>query len=208
MAVFGRNGSGKTVFLKWLLSRASIEDLPWIVIDHKHDDNLIKLPRIEQIDLGTLPKHPGLYYVKASFSDEEKMDNYFHRILAKGRTGVFTDEGSSVPQREPRFVGFKSLFTQGRSKLTPVLFATQRPAWINKSILSESDFFACFHLQTKDDQDRVGIFMPPQAGERLDDYHSHWYDVKQDFYTTIQPVDEDEILNVLDDRLRPKRRFL
>ena len=136
------------------------------------------------------------------------MDEYLHQILARGNMGVFTDEGSNIPQREPRFVGLKSLFAQGRSKRTPVLFATQRPSWINKSVLSEGDFYASFHLQHEDDRDRAAAFMPQDVKKRLDDYCAHWYDVKQDYYTTIRPVDENETLERLDDRLRPRGRFL
>jgi len=209
VAVFGRTGSGKTVFMTFLLSRASITERPWIIIDHKNDDYLTKLPYAEQIKLGTLPKYPGLYIVKPSFQQDEEVDAYLHSILRKGNIGVFTDEGSSIKQAEPRFTGLKSIFAQGRSKRTPILFATQRPAWINKSVLSESDYFACFHLQTQQDKDRVHDFMTILDEETpLDRFHCHWYDVKQDRYFRLSPVNEQETLQVLEDRLKPDRCFL
>lgn len=208
LAVFGRTGSGKTRFLVWNLSMSSITELPWIIIDHKDDGYLKKLPRVEQISLKELPKYPGVYYISAKFEDDEEVDLYLKRHLAKGNRGLFTDEGASIPQREPRFLGLKSLFAQGRSKRTPVLFATQRPAWINKSVLSESDYFALFHLHYEDDKERARTFFPQQIDERLDDYHSHWYDVKQDAYFRLGPVNEAEYLERLDDRLRPPRHFV
>lgn len=207
--VMGRTGSGKTVFLTWLLSHASIEERPWIMIDHKDDNYLAKLPRVERIKLGEIPRHPGLYHVKARFTDDEKTDTYLHNILAKGNIGIFTDEGSSIPQREPRFLGLKSIFAQGRSKRTPILFATQRPAHINKSVLSEGDFYALFHMQNEDDIDRVNKVMPRALTEKLlDEYHSHWYDVKQNASFTLGPVSEDETMQRLDERLKPRRTFL
>lgn len=207
-AVFGRTGSGKTVFLTWLLSMSSIDEQPWIILDHKDDNYLKKLPRVEQIELGELPKHPGLYRVSAKFTDDEAVDGYLHRILERGNTGIFTDEGYSIPQREPKYVGLKSVFAQGRSKRTPILFATQRPSWINMSVLSESDYFARFHLSHVDDRERAAKFMPGVPDERLDDYHAYWYDVKQDAYFHLLPVDENETMQRLDERLKPRRAFV
>ena len=207
--VFGRTGSGKTVFMTWLLSHASIDERPWIIIDHKNDGYLAKLPRVQKIRLGELPKSPGLYIVNPSYKEDEAVDNYLHAILTRGNTGVFTDEGSAIKQAEPRYVGLKALFAQGRSKRTPVLFATQRPSWINKSVLSEGDYYALFHLQNGEDRDRARSFMGDiDLEQRLDEYFCHWYDVKQNASFKIRPVNEDETFERLEDRLRPRRTFL
>jgi hypothetical protein len=206
--IMGRTGSGKTVFLVWLLSHASIDELPWIILDHKNDGYLKSLPYIEEIKLGELPKYPGLYLVRARFTDDEKMEEYLFKILERGRTGLFTDEGASLPQREPKYKGLKSLFAQGRSKRTPVLFATQRPSWINKSVMSEGDYYGCFHLQNEDDRKRARSVMPGQIDNRLDDYFAHWYDVKRDAYFRIRPVDEADAFERLSERLKPKVRLI
>lgn len=208
VAVFGRTGSGKTVFMTWLLSHASIEDRPWIVIDHKDDDYLGDIPRIEKIKLGEIPKHPGIYHVSASFNDDDKLDEYLHRILARGNIGIFSDEGNSIPQREPRYKGLKSIFAKGRSKRVPFLYATQKPAWTNRSVLSESDFFAAFHLQHADDRETAGKFIPGGVEPRLDDYHARWYDVKQDAHFVIKPVNNDETMERFEERLKPRQRLL
>ena len=207
-SVFGRTGSGKTVFMIWLLSMASIDARPWIIVDHKNDGYLAKLPRVENIKMGTLPRHPGLYRIVPKFDQPDELDKYYHRILSKGNVGIFSDEGASNPQREPRYVGLKALFAQGRSKRTPVLFGSQRPSWINMSILAESDYFAAFHLQHADDRDRVLKFMPREAEKRLDTYHSHWYDVKQDAYFQIAPVNEADALDRIERRLRPRQSLI
>lgn len=207
--VFGRNGSGKTRMLIWLLSHASIETIPWVIVDYKKDKELVSLPRVKKIKVGELPRHPGVYIMQPSLrTDIDTMDEYFHRVLEQGNVGIFTDEGKSVPQQEPRYTAFAALLAQGRSKRTPVLFATQRPAWINKSLLSEGDYYALFHLQNADDKERVHKFMPPNIETRLDDYHSHWYDVKQDKYFVLGPVSQDETLERFEERLKPRRTFL
>lgn len=208
VCVFGRTGSGKTEFMKWLLSHATIDELPWIILDHKNDGNLKNLPRIEEIKLGELPKYPGLYRVNVRFTERAEMDHYLYKILERGKTGIFTDEGSNLPQREPKETGLKAVFAQGRSKRVPILFATQRPSWINRSVMSESDFYAAFHLSTKTDRDKILEFMPESTEKRLDDYHCHWYDLKKDASFVIRPIDIDETLNRLDERLKPRQHLI
>ena len=36
-AIFGRTGTGKTVFGLWCLSQRSYDKIPWIIIDFKRD---------------------------------------------------------------------------------------------------------------------------------------------------------------------------
>lgn len=209
VSIFGRTGSGKSVFSLWLLSHASIETKPWIIIDYKQDKYLKSIPYVQTVDIGEIPKRPGVYIANASFkTDDNDVDDYLYKILAKGNIGLFCDESSNIPQREPKFRGLKAVFAQGRSKKVPVILATQRPAWINQSVLSESDYFACFHLQKADDRARAREFMPDGIEERLDDYHSYWYDVKKDRLFTLSPVNEDATFDRLSERLKPKVRLI
>lgn len=202
--VLGRTGSGKTYFLTWLLSHASIDKRPWIIIDHKDDPYLNNLPFVQPISIGTLPIDPGLYIVHPSFRDDDAVDDYLHTILDHGDIGIYTDEGGKIPQREPKYVGLKAVFAQGRSKSVPILFATQRPSWINLSVLSEGDHYAVFHLQNADDRARAGKVMPRAIVEkRLDAYHSHWYDVKRNRAFVILPVDDEETQARIAGKLEP-----
>jgi hypothetical protein len=202
--VLGRTGSGKSYFLVWLLSHADVDIKPWIIIDHKRDGYLNSLPHVQKLALGELPSEPGLYIVSPTFKEDEQVDEYLHTILEAGDIGIFTDEGNKLPQREPLYVGLKSVFAQGRSKNVPVLFATQRPSWINKSVLSEGDYYALFHLQNIEDRARAGTVMPRDVIEkRLDTYHAHWYDVKAGSSFIIRPVDNDESLARLRSKLKP-----
>jgi hypothetical protein len=50
--------------------------------------------------------------------------------------------------------------------------------------------------------------MPAEVENRLDDFHAHWYDVKRDAYFIIRPVNNDETMQRLDERLRPRQRFI
>lgn len=208
--IFGRTGSGKSVFMVWLLSHASIDERPWIILDYKQDKYLKSLPYIQKLKLGSIPSKPGLYLVSIDYlnDSDEAVDDYLFAILRKGNIGVFTDEGSNLPQREPKFRGLKAIFAQGRSKRVPFLFATQRPAWINKSVLSEADYYISFDLATDGDKARVREFMPDEASLPLETYHCHWYDIKQRAYFMVRPVNEDETFNRLSERLKPKIRLI
>lgn len=206
--VFGRTGSGKTVFLTWLLSMQRLDARPWIVLDLKRDLYLRGLPRIEPLEFGKLPRHPGLYYMPVLTTQFDDLDSFLYKILSKGNIGLFCDEGASIPQQEPSRRGLKALFSQGRSLRIPILLATQRPAWVNQSILSEGDYYAAFHLSHAPDRKRVGEFMPGYDGTRLDDYHSRWYDVKQDRSYVLGPANEAEAMERIEDALRPATKLI
>lgn len=206
--ILGRTGSGKTKFSRWLLSMSPIESMPWIVIDYKQSGDYSDIPFAQTLKKMTLPDKPGVYILNADYRDDEKMDAFLFSVLKRGNTGLLFDEGAAVPQREPRFVGLKSVLAQGRGKRVPVIFNSQRPKHINKSLLSEGDFFARFHLSYGGDADYVNEFMPPLAQTHLPDYHSHWYDIGRQNLFQIGPVDDDDTLYRFDERLRPKRRLL
>lgn len=206
--VLGRTGSGKTVFMKWLLSRQNIDTMPWIVIDHKRNKEYADIPHARSLKLGEHPREPGVYIMPADFRHDEKLDTFLHECMERGQTGLLFDEGASVPQREPRFVGLKTVLAQGRSKRVPVIFGSQRPRFINKSLLSEGDFFARLHLSYEDDKAYVNQFMPKAASGDLDEYHAHWYDVGRNRLFVLSPVSEQETNERFYDRLRPQRRLL
>ena len=207
--IMGRTGSGKSVFAVWLLSHANIDEMPWVILDYKQDAYLRSIPYHKTLELGHVPREPGIHIVNVDFkTDDEIVDDYLFSILKRGKCGLFCDEGTNIPQREPRYRGLKAIFAQGRSKRVPAILATQRPAWINQSVVSESDYYAAFHLQKADDRQRAREFMPEHVENRLDDYHSHWYDVKKDAYFHLGPVDEAETFERLSVRLKPKVRLI
>lgn len=143
-----------------------------------------------------------------SYSQDDEVNAILFAAMKRGNVGLVFDEGSSVPQREPKYIGLKTVLAQGRGKRVPVIFGSQRPKYINKSLLTEGDFFARFHLSYGQDAEYVSEFMPVAANNRLDDYHSHWYDVHQDRLFILSPVNDDETLARFDERLRPRRTLL
>lgn len=211
LAVIGKTGSGKTRFGVYALSKAPMHKIPYVIIDYKRDELISEIPYVEPLELNELPKYPGLYHLKPNAGDDVKVDHWLRSALKNGNIGVFVDEGLELPQREPRFVAFKNMLSQGRSKNVPVIICMQRPAWVNRSIFSESDFFAVFHMQADDDQATVRRFTPKdwELSKRLDDFHSRWYDVGNDTSFVMKPVPADDIiLEDFEKVLKPKRNFV
>lgn len=205
LAVVGRTGSGKTVFSTWALSLAPFDRQPYVIVDYKRDQLIGAIDRIEEISLKEIPKKPGLYRVVPLPHEETEVNEWLWKIWERGKTGLYFDEMYNVPDPQKRSA-LRAVLTQGRSKRIPVIGVSQRPAWISRFLFSEADFFACFHLNTTEDVQRIGSFMPNDVGARLPPYHAHWYDVSRDTALTLSPVpSEESILQRFDERLRQRR---
>ena len=174
--IVGMTGTGKTIFGLWCLSRRDFDRMPWIVFDFKLDENISEIPGLQEIKLGSLPKRRGLYVVRPTVEDAENgvLTDYFYDILAHGKIGIFIDETYSVPRLD---TGFRTLLTQGRSKKTPVIALTQRPAWVSPFLFSESEFISVFYLNTPADCKRIREFIPRAQPENLivENHQSYWY---------------------------------
>ena len=64
VAVIGRTGSGKTMFGAFLLSRAAFDRQPFVIVNYKRDGFLNSIPRVKDIDLKEIPRHPGVYMLQ------------------------------------------------------------------------------------------------------------------------------------------------
>lgn len=203
LAILGRTGSGKTHFACWVLSQANWPHVPWFIIDYKHDELLSEVPA-EPIGVSPrkLPTHPGIYSVNPSPNDDDAVERLLQRIWARGRAGVYIDEGHMLPDHG----GLKALLTQGRSKSIPVIVLSQRPSWVNRFVFSEADYYAVFHLNDKRDRQTIGAFMPDGAvSTPLPARHSWYYDIARNRLYHMLPVpDRDAILERFEER-NPKR---
>lgn len=214
--VIGKNGSGKTVFGAWLLSKSTFDHQPKVIIDYKIDELLDKIEKVEDIDYNYVPKHPGLYRLRPSEADSESVEAWLHKAADRSNVGVYIDEGLAVPQQSPRYSGLRKLLTQGRSKRCPVTMLIQRPAFVSRFLFSESSFFAVFRLQDDDDKAVIKRFTPSprevplwDQNVRLPDYYCRWYDERNEFSAILPPApSEDEILEKFYDRLRTRRKLL
>ena len=215
-AIFGRTGTGKTVFGLWCLSQRSYDKIPWIIIDFKRDKVIRRLPQLEEVRVDqSPPKHRGLYVVRPSPADVDEglVTQYLYQVWAREGlphssrqgTGIFIDEGYML---NPRDKALRAVLTQGRSKQIPVIALSQRPSWISPFIMSEADFLSVFYLQTPADIDRVQEWLPQQDqdGKEPDPYllpehHSYWYGVSKREFARLAPCpNEDEVMDRFDNR--------
>lgn len=200
--IVGRTGSGKTVFAHFVLSHQNFEAMPWVVFDFKGDALLSSIPYIKQATIHDVPTQPGLYIVKPHPSEKIAVENFLGGVWEQENTGIYIDEGYMIEKDND---AFNAILTQGRSKNIPVICLTQRPAWVSRFVFSEADYFAIFHLNDKRDQKTVEYFLPTSIEERLDDYHSRWYDVGQDKIFRMLPVPNDgSTQQRFEEKLKPK----
>lgn len=207
--VAGRTGSGKTQLSAWLLSKAPLDRMPYVIIDYKRDALLNSSTRIKRIGYSDIPDRPGLYIMHPEPSHDAAVDDWLRRVWRKGNIGLYFDEVYQVPHTPP-YKSFNVICMQGRSLNIPAIFSTQRPAWISRYALSEADHYSIFHLNDVKDRQRIGSFLPEGALEdRQPEFHSIWYDVKGDGLYRLQPVpDGATILAEIEAKLTPRRSVL
>ena len=206
--ILGRTGSGKTQAGIWHLSGKNFERKPWVIFDTKGDELIDKIGRMEgakHLKLGEMPGKNGLYIVRPRPDQDVEIDEFLWKIHARNNVGLYFDEGYMVGKSD----ALNALLTQGRSKHIPIIILSQRPAWLTRFCFSEASFFQVFSLNDRRDRQRVQEFISIDKADienRLPEFHSLWYDVKQDHVFTFAPVPPaDAILNEFRARLSPRR---
>lgn len=183
--IVGKTGSGKTVAGIWQLSKRSWDRMPWVILDTKRDELINAIPGTEEISIyDSIPTKPGLYIAHPLPDELEAMENFQWKLWEKEHVGIFIDEGYMIGKSK----AFNALLTQGRSKIIPMIILSQRPVWISRFVMSETDFVQAFWLNDERDRDTVGGFLPADMHRRLPPYHSVWYDVGADKVTILGPT--------------------
>jgi hypothetical protein len=207
LTVFGATGSGKTNAGLWHLSYRDYDIMPWIVYDYKCDETICSIEGAQELTLDQpLPRHPGVYIIHPLPDEEQAVSDHMMKVWAQQNTGVFVDEALMLGRFNK---GFRSLLTQGRSLRIPMIICSQRPAWIDNFVFSESSYFQVFRLQSTKDTLKVQEFVPFNIRTRLPEYHSYYYDVKRNNLVVLQPTpDGDAILDTFYTRLRKLRKVV
>lgn len=206
--ILGCTGSGKTTLASHILSRAPFDRMPFIAVDMKGDDLLASIPRLKEIDLGEpIPTEPYLYVVRPLPSDQEGVEDWLRRVWEKGNVGLYIDEAYLMPDKK----WLRNILAQGRSLRIPVIAGSQRPVDVPRSIFSESSHIAVFRLNDRRDKKTVSEFTPPtMLDQRLPDYHSYWFNVKDqrnddaEPWFVLAPAPKPAvIIDRINDRLKP-----
>ena len=208
--VCGMTGSGKTLAAGWQLSLRSWDRMPWTIVDFKRDGLIARIRGLEEIRLNRAPpKQAGLYVVRPRPDEHEQLQKWLWQLWERGKHGLWIDEGYMVGGQGRKSDAYDAILTQGRSKRIPVITLSQRPVWLPRFVVSESDFYQVFHLNSKTDRDKVREFVPSALDDDMPRYWSEWYDVAQRFHCLLKPVpDEATILQTFADRSRARKRVL
>jgi hypothetical protein len=214
LAVIGRTGSGKTHAAMWHLSQRSYMSRPWIVFDTKGDDFIHELEKsqasVKEISIDASPPNKaGIYIVRPLPSEQEEIEAFLWKVWARGRTGVYIDEGYMIGKPGMGNPALNALLTQGRSKKIPMIVLSQRPVWLTRFVWSESDFFQIFHLNDIEDRRIIKRFAPIDINITLPLHCSYWFDVSHNSLLGLKPVpDKETIMGIFDKRLRARKRFM
>lgn len=205
--IVGRNGTGKTQFGAWLLSKQNLRGKPWVILDYKGEELLNSIPRIRAIDFKETPRQPGLYILKSRPDLEDDTEAWLWKIWEKENTGVFIDEGYMLP--EIRKGAFSALLTQGRSKRTPVITLSQRPVRVDRAALSEASHLIAFDLNDRRDHKSLEEVVPTGfMKDPVPRFHARWYSVKKDKTWIVKPVpDAEEIIDDINEQLEPLKKW-
>lgn len=203
IAIFGRNGSGKTQFATWMLSERSFDRMPWIVLNFKGDDLIEAIPGRKEYDLKSrIPSSPGIYVSNAGIhdkDDQETLDAFFHRAWEKQKVGIYVDEGYMASGLK----WFRACMSQGRSRRIPLMVLSQRPVWMDRFVWSEASIFVAFDLNLQDDKDTADRMIPGYRRVKLKPFHAVYHDVKADKTAILTPApDRDSILRRFRERSR------
>lgn len=193
-SIIGATGSGKTQSAVWQLSHRNYHLMPWVIYNFKNDELIDGIPYAQNLELDRIPVKPGIYIVHPHPDDFDAVESQMAAIWGTGHMGVYIDEGYMIGRNNP---WFRSILTQGRSKEIPVITLSQRPAWMDRFVFSESQFFQVFRLQDADDMKNVYRYVPKQKVEAklkqfpdstLPEFYSLYYDVKQNRLDILKPV--------------------
>ncbi len=221
VTILGRTGSGKSQFSCGLLSTRNFHEMPWIIIDYKGEDLVLDIydacnGGMKQIDVKDKPpKEPGVYHMRLvpKLTDAD-MDAFLWKCHAQGHIGLFIDEGFALPQG--RSNTYDIILTQGRSLHIPVIQLYQRPVWMSRFAIAQTDYFAAFKQHDLRDLELTNKFVPPMKGGNngsisvfndLPDYHCLWHDVGEGNTSLLAPApSRDDIIQTFTDRLKPKKK--
>lgn len=171
--IVGQTGSGKTAFATQLL--ASMPITPIVIYDTKGEPKFTRLPASKVVvyidDLMKAANDPSIDYIvvrppSAMLARPKDLDQYLvNHYENLRRVPAFVDEADQWVFGPQGGRGFVSLLSRGRSRGITSIFATQRPAFIPRKMVTEVTHAFVFRLQDQQDRKRMGDAIPNFAKE-------------------------------------------
>jgi hypothetical protein len=210
ITIVGHTGSGKSQAAMWHLSNTNFDKRPWVLVDPKGEEKINAIEGLEHLEIGEIPKYPGLYAVHPTQYEQEELDDYLYAILQHGNIGCYFDEAFLCGNGS----GFTTFLIQGRSQHCPAITLNQRPVLVSRFAFSETQFFQCFALTDDRDYKTLRGFakVPSFEEENLPEFWSYYYDVRWKRCYKMKPVPSiDVILESIATKLdmrEPRRKYI
>lgn len=195
--IVGQNGSGKSQCGFWLLSKANIDQMPWVIFDTKQEPMFKRLRRNGAIrsklrPSSLVPRSAGLYLMQPDEEDDDAVDDFLFRAYKKGRIGFYFDEGYAVPDGNSS--ALHKILTRGRSRRTPTITCVQRPVLVDHFFFTEAKHIVVFDLIDREDRRTVARYAPIDIDVQLARFHSFWYDNSRRILFEMPPVPHADVI--------------
>lgn len=207
----GKTGSGKSQDAMFHLRHTDI--WPKIIFDTKIEDFFFSVPEDgEELMIANSmaelhainklpPKHkPDYILVRPSAAEVqafEPMDEYSQYVYNNfGKCFIYYDELTNWHRGNLPGPGLINVLTRGRSRGKTTMMATQRPAWVSRSVFTETDKFFIHRLQDVRDAKTLSDVVPDiEKMPRPPKWHFYFYDTGADMDTPklYAPVPETKI---------------
>lgn len=194
--VIGMNGTGKTIFGAWLLSKQRFDKRPWVCLDFKNEElwDMVGDPPMRPLRVGQMPGKRGLYRMHVRPDQDDELEEWFWKVWRRGNIGIFVDEVSLIRSK----AAFKAIQRQGRSLRIPVISCTQRPVDCDREVFSEAQYRSFFGIEDhRDYQVLRGLFGNRDIRDeatKLKRHWSLWYDTKQRSLSLLKPCPAPDIV--------------
>lgn len=205
----GQTGSGKTYAAAWLLRHSTQR---CIVIDTKTEPIFTRLPEAKKDDplSETLRVVHSIDEMVSEYKDDKRgadyiivrpsnvevakpalLDAYLEAIYHNARDiCVLVDEAYQFHTGTNAGPGLIGLLTRGRARGLTTLVATQRPAWLSRFAITESQKFYIFRLSDRKDWARLGEIIPnvPKEGISLAPFEYLYYVQGDETFRRMRPL--------------------
>ncbi len=160
----GKTGSGKTELSKFFLSQMN----RCLIIDPKH---MFVLDGYEKRKNLPFRNNDFKIIFRPNDNDDSALSALIQKILYQGDCTIYCDELSTLAEQFPESTKkLGNVARIGREMNVAVWNALQRPRWIPRIFLTESEIVFNFNLRSGDDRKYMSEFVGPEALEPLEPY--------------------------------------
>lgn len=164
----GTTGSGKTELAKHFLPRLNRV----LVIDPKHEFKLDGFKRVKNLPM--FGKEFKIIF-RPKLSDDEQLADMIYKLFREKNCTIYCDELMTLTEMFPASLSvLTDVVRTGREKHVAVWSAFQRPRWVPRFYMSESEVKFQFNLLSFEDRVYMSQFSTPLATEKIERF-TFWY---------------------------------